>query len=871
MRVDNSTASPTRDQDMDMILTPSSEPALEKSSVRSLECADNCLNGIKWPPDHRTKSTSGRKRELTIKGLRLNPSLVSHGGRTLKTPARYLESDSDDASSRRKFHSTTKRKRLLSESSRPIKNTTLCKNGRTKSLDRNSCDFLKNHKTKGGIMSPKRKNGERTDFECEIGIDLGSPSTGVARSLSTCSNNSRSQPSESLCVSRTLNDLEPDSETSNSSETPPTKPRRGRPPKNLTQLKKFHSVDSRSPHGNCATSATKASLASPSTSKFWKKRKLSKGIRDLQNNCLSSSSDDNEPAPSTPKRRGRPPKKLLGSCETKHEIFRTQNGVKKPWVRPILKAAEKRSLLKSSKRPLECLLKSPEKFMTKVNSKFVRVNGCRILSSGKEVKRKRGRPPKPKPEPFIEGDRIEGDEFRFTDEDEQKEGTQALKRQLKKLKLQRKEDKSPLAASALKKKAVAQKLRRNALDNAKKNLQVRNHVDMTENEFEPVVETEQSSDVPHKRRRRNKADRILGMRKNVSGTYEYLVQWKDGTSSWAPSNELVDYELDFKCFLGHESQETAVLNRLAFNAYWKDDLIQCHSNQFEIDRLESAEDVFVQLPHADLDKQNTTAPDNESPSCEKQYICKEVSVQKLDEYIHVAINRSSSKQRKINQRILDSLTLVLEDAATDESEFVVISGLGDDTFCGVDLKDLTRVPFEEEPRHYRRDVDKIRYLAQVMIDFPKPVVAALKKPAQGLGAKLVSLCDLVCDEASLGEPVSLQNVSKGRVPYCFTRLMGHTSVNEQILVGHKVPASKLDCVSSASEVFNHTRYTANMSASLKAMTVPVRMVYDDSLKMQHEADSLSELEQQLLQEERKARECIDEIQGLWKDVLSQQV
>ena len=33
-----------------------------------------------------------------------------------------------------------------------------------------------------------------------------------------------------------------------------------------------------------------------------------------------------------------------------------------------------------------------------------------------------------------------------------------------------------------------------------------------------------------------------------------------------------------------------------------------------------------------------------------------------------------------------------------------------------------------------------------MIDFPKPVVAALKKPAQGLGAKLVSLCDLVCDE-----------------------------------------------------------------------------------------------------------------------------
>ena len=40
-----------------------------------------------------------------------------------------------------------------------------------------------------------------------------------------------------------------------------------------------------------------------------------------------------------------------------------------------------------------------------------------------------------------------------------------------------------------------------------------------------------------------------------------------------------------------------------------------------------------------------------------------------------------------------------------------------------------------------------------MIDFPKPIVAALKKPAQGLGAKLVSLCDLVCDEVSNYIPI----------------------------------------------------------------------------------------------------------------------
>ena len=126
-------------------------------------------------------------------------------------------------------------------------------------------------------------------------------------------------------------------------------------------------------------------------------------------------------------------------------------------------------------------------------------------------------------------------------------------------------------------------------------------------------------------------------------------------------------------------------------------------------------------------------------------------------------------------------------------------------------------------------------------------------------------------QASLGEPVSLQNVSKGRVPYGFAKLMGHTSVNEQILVGHKVPTSQLDCLHSASEVFNHARYTATVSASLKAMNVPNGMSYDDCLQMPCASDTLSELEQQLLEEEKKARnECIDEMKALWREVMSPQ-
>lgn len=441
-----------------------------------------------------------------------------------------------------------------------------------------------------------------------------------------------------------------------------------------------------------------------------------------------------------------------------------------------------------------------------------------------------------------------------------------MKRKLKKLKLQKKNDKRPLGTCTLKKREVTEKLKRKVVNKDRKNLEVRAQPNVAQSDYEPLVETKENL---HKRRRRNKADRILGMRRNLSGTYEYLVQWKDGTSSWAPSDELSDYELDFKCFLGHDYQDMTVVNRLAYKAYWKEDLIEYHRNQCEIDRLAATDDGHS--VHVSSEEHYFDGQTNDSDPCQKHYICKEVSVQKLNDCVHVTISRSSSKRRKINQRIVDSLTLVMEDAAIDESQFVIISGLGEETFCGVNLKDLTQVPCEEELRHYRRDVDKVRYLVQVLIDFPKPVVAAIKKPALGLGAKLVSLCDLVCDEASLGEPVALQNVSKGRVPYGFAKLMGHTLINEQILIGHKVPTSQLDCLHSASEVFNHTRYTATVSASLKAMSLPNGMSYDDCMQTHPAADSLSELEQQLLEEEKKARnECIEEMKALWKEVHSQQ-
>lgn len=227
MRIDDTVLQ--QDTVMDGICTSTSDPPLEKSGVRDLDCGKNCLNGIKWPPEHHTKNTSGRNREFNVNGLRIHSPMITHGGRTLKKPARFVESDSDDASSRRKFNSAKRRKRPLSESSRH-KRTALCENSRTKSLDGDSRNVLKNHETKGDLLSQKIQNGIRTDMEYEVDL---APTSGVVLSLSTSSNNSFIQQTESLCLKKAFNDFPIDLKISNSNETPPIKRGRGRPPKKI--------------------------------------------------------------------------------------------------------------------------------------------------------------------------------------------------------------------------------------------------------------------------------------------------------------------------------------------------------------------------------------------------------------------------------------------------------------------------------------------------------------------------------------------------------------------------------------------------------------------------------------------------------------
>lgn len=678
MKVDTSTVSPECQEEGGMAGGVNTHGEMENSTVQDIECGDNCLNGIKWPLERYQKKSS--KAALTFNGFgRLKPTLVTHGGRTSKLPARFIESDSDgEYNSKRKGQIERRKKEgLLGKVGNKRKK--ICKNGRSKSLTEKFVDVTESFERNRFAAVSKEDKGDRIETNLRLNLTSCCLTDGYNNCADTHS------PTTSRCLKRAFDSFQTDS--SSSGDSP--KRKRGRPSKKQKGICKVKSdEDDRnrvSPHGNCVMSATKATLASPSTSKFAKKRKKTGDVRNSRDSCTTSSSD--ESSTGTPKRRGRPPKFLLASSSAKKEIFETQNGVK-PWVRPALKA-EKCALFRSPTKHLDSYMASSDQVLRKVKKrKVLKVNGVGIPFVGEEAvkPKRRGRPPK-ESNSMCKGKKAKSDVFHFTDDEDVGDNSKSLmKSKLKKLQLH---GKRPMGVVKFKKKAVEKA--KSPLKNKMKAPTSGGSVDKS------AASSDQASP---DQQQRSSIDKVLGMKRSPTGCYEYLVQWKDGTSCWVPSNQLEEFELDFRNFLVHNCQDLPVVNRLPFKAYW-------HENLFEHHQANAVTESYLEAPGEHCQEERTLK-ERSRTSTEKVQLCKEVSVRKSGDCVHIVVSRSSSKRTKVNQRIIEAVIAAMEDASDDSSDYVRISGLGEEFFCGLDLNTLTALASKEEARRYRRDVDRVR-------------------------------------------------------------------------------------------------------------------------------------------------------------------
>jgi len=164
----------------------------------------------------------------------------------------------------------------------------------------------------------------------------------------------------------------------------------------------------------------------------------------------------------------------------------------------------------------------------------------------------------------------------------------------------------------------------------------------------------------------------------------------------------------------------------------------------------------------------------------------EISRSTQGQTLIVRINRPE-KMNAITRDMYAGLASALNEAAGDFSvRCVVITSEGDHFTSGNDIKDFMTNPPTEE------DSDVARFLAS-LLDFPKPLIAAVKGNAIGVGTTMLLHCDVVVAAPSAN--FSMPFTSLGLVPEAgssklFPELVGYQRAARIFLTGESFGADE---------------------------------------------------------------------------------
>lgn len=162
----------------------------------------------------------------------------------------------------------------------------------------------------------------------------------------------------------------------------------------------------------------------------------------------------------------------------------------------------------------------------------------------------------------------------------------------------------------------------------------------------------------------------------------------------------------------------------------------------------------------------------------------------LDEQIGAVLRLTLNRPEKKNaltQDMYQRLADKINEAAGDFSiRAVVINSNGDSFTAGNDINDFANDPQMDEGSPVFNFLFAIH-------NFPKPLIAAVKGRAVGIGTTMLMHCDLVTanPDTQFSMPfVSLGLVAEGGSSYNFPRLVGHAKASEILLTGRTFSAAE---------------------------------------------------------------------------------
>ena len=179
----------------------------------------------------------------------------------------------------------------------------------------------------------------------------------------------------------------------------------------------------------------------------------------------------------------------------------------------------------------------------------------------------------------------------------------------------------------------------------------------------------------------------------------------------------------------------------------------------------------------------------------------------------VIFNRPERKNA-LTPAMYGRLVSLLNEAKADPAvRVVLITGTGDTFTSGNDLADFMNTP----PAGTDSPVFQ---LLITLVDYPKPIVAAVNGTAVGIGVTMLLHCDLAyaADSARFQMPfVNLGLVPEGASSLVLPELMGHARAAELLMIGDKFSAQEAGRVGLVTRVYPAAELAARAMEKAMAM------------------------------------------------------
>ena len=191
----------------------------------------------------------------------------------------------------------------------------------------------------------------------------------------------------------------------------------------------------------------------------------------------------------------------------------------------------------------------------------------------------------------------------------------------------------------------------------------------------------------------------------------------------------------------------------------------------------------------------------------------DIAVERSGNILSIQLNRPAKKNAMTSSMYV-TIAELLDAAATDDQVRVVLwHGAGDSFSAGNDLEDFMKNPPGPGESPQAR-------LMRALINFEKPLVAAVQGAAIGGGTTMLAHCDFVY--AAESARFQLPFVNLGLVPefgssYLLPLRFGHARAAELILLGKPFDASRAADLGLVTQVVPEERLLATATETARAL------------------------------------------------------